>query len=50
MITKKSTSNKVRKDRFNWKSGDVQVYNSEADWRKSTKKKPISNSSGGKKK
>lgn len=37
---KKSSSGKARQDRFSWKSGDVQIYKNEAEWRKATKNKP----------
>lgn len=31
--------------KFSWKKGDVQVYNSVADWKKASKKKSTSKSS-----
>lgn len=32
-------------DKFSWKKGDVQIYNSTAEWRKAGKKKSASKSS-----
>lgn len=39
MATKKSTSNKTKQSKFSWKSGDVQIYKNEAEWRRATSKK-----------
>lgn len=31
---------KANAGKFSWKKGDVKVYKNEAEWKKSTKKKP----------